>query len=119
MSTAVDFQAYGRPLETMWEFKYLGRMLKALDDDWPAVAVNMSKAWRRWEWISRILGREGADPQTSGTFYKAVVQATLLFGVETWVMTPRIERTLGSFHHRVARRLVVIWTRRYMMGRWF
>ena len=117
MSTAVAFQAYWRPLETMWEFKSLGRMLTALDDDWPAVAVNMSNSWRRWEWISRILVREGADPRASGTFYKAMVQATLLFGVETWVVIPRIGRTLGSFHHRVARRLVGIWTRRYMMGR--
>ena len=30
----------------------------------------------------------------SGTFFKAVVQQVLLFGAETWVLTPRIERAL-------------------------
>ena len=39
--------------------------------------------------VLQDLGREGADPRTSGNFYKAVVQATLLFGPETWMMTPR------------------------------
>ena len=79
----------------------------------------MIKACRIWEWLSRILVGGGADPQKSGTFYKVVVQEILLFGVETWVMTSRIGRTLGSFHHRVARRTAVIWPRREMMGRWF
>ena len=40
-----------------------------------------------------------------GVFFKAVVQAVLLFVSETWVMTPRIGRALGSFQHRVARQI--------------
>ena len=34
-----------------------------------------------------------------------VVQAVLLFGAETWVITPRIEKALESFMHRAARRI--------------
>ena len=34
-----------------------------------------------------------------------VTQAVLLFGAETWVLTPRMERALDSFQNRVARRL--------------
>ena len=45
----------------------------------------------------RILGREGVYPCTSGTFYKAEVQVTLLFGSETRVMNPRIGRNLEGF----------------------
>ena len=37
---------------------------------------------------------------------KAVTQAVLLFGAETWVITSRMERALGSFQHRVTRRLI-------------
>ena len=48
-----------------------------------------------------ILGREGVDPRNSGNFYNMVVQVTLLFGADTWVMPPRIGKNLGSFHHRV------------------
>ena len=37
--------------------------------------------------------------------FKALVQEVLIFGSETWVMTPRIGRALVSFKHRVARRI--------------
>ena len=39
-------------------------------------------------------------------FYLAIVQAFVLFGAETWVVTPRIRRVLGGFHHQVSRRIV-------------
>ena len=47
-----------------------------------------------------------------------MVQGTLLFGVETWVMYPRIGKTLGRFYNRVARWLAIMWIRRYMTVRW-
>ena len=48
----------------------------------------------------------------------AVVQATFLFGAATWFMTHRIEITLGSFYHRVVRRLVGMRQRRDTEGGW-
>ena len=45
----------------------------------------------------RILSREGAAPQVSGLFFKAVVQAVLLFGLEKCVATPRMGKDLGGF----------------------
>ena len=38
-------------------------------------------------------------------FSKAMMQAVLLFGEETYVLAPRMERAIGSFQHRVALRL--------------
>ena len=70
----------------MSSFKYLWRVLTAGDDDWFAVAGNLGKARRSWGRLYRVLGREGADLKVSGTFYKAVAQAVLLFGAETWVL---------------------------------
>ena len=37
------FHAYGQPMEAVSEFRYLGRVLTATDDDWPAVAGNIKK----------------------------------------------------------------------------
>ena len=66
--------------------------------------------------------REGADPKIVGHFFKAVlqavVQAVLLFGAETWVLIPQIERALCSFQHRVARRLARNQSRRRVVGIW-
>ena len=36
-----------------------------------------------------------------GLFYKAVVQAVLLFVLETWEVNPLIGRMLEGLHHRV------------------
>ena len=108
----VAFQDYGRPLVSVSEFNYLGRMLTALDDNWPAVVGNLIKVWNRWARMSRILGQEGADPQTSGNFYNALVQYTRLFGADSWLISLHIGRTLGGIHHRVACSLENIQIRR-------
>ena len=62
------FHAYRKPMEAMSEFRYLGRLLTAIDDDWPAVAGNIRKARVSWGRLARVLGREGADPKMSRIF---------------------------------------------------
>ena len=79
MGVVTALQAYGHPPTLVSSFKFLVRVLTALDDDWLAVVTNLMKAQRKWDRMSRILGREGADTRTSRTFYKVVVQAVLLF----------------------------------------
>ena len=59
------------------------------EDDWPEVVEKIIKARTKWASITSILGWKGANTQLSGIFFKAVVQAVFLFGLETWVMTPR------------------------------
>ena len=73
-------------------FRYMGRVLTAGDDDWLAVVGNLGKTQNSWRWLSRI------HPKVLGSFYKAVAQAVLLFGTETWVLTPRMDWALDSFH---------------------
>ena len=48
----------------------------------------------------------------------AVIQAVLLYGSETWVTTPCIEKYLGGFHHRVVCRLMGRQPLRVIDGRW-
>ena len=50
---------------------------------------------------------------------KAVVQQVLLFGAETWVLTPRMERALNSFMHGAARQITGRQPRRGWDGKWF
>ena len=84
--TARAFSAHGRPLEMVTSIKYLGRVILAADDDWPAVVKNLSRARKVWSRMLRILSREGAVPRVSSFFFKAVVQVVLLFRAETWVV---------------------------------
>ena len=43
-------------------FKYLGRMLDPLDDDWPAVRRNFGTSRRVWIRIGKLLRRDEAGP---------------------------------------------------------
>jgi hypothetical protein len=95
----------GVALDRVNTFRYLGRPLSMTDEDWPAVYRNLTKARAKWGRLARVLTREGACPRTAGKFYKVVVQSVLLYGCETWVVTPAIRKVLEGFHNRVARRL--------------
>ena len=87
--------------------------MTAGDDDWKEVAGNLQKARKSWGRMLSILIQEEVDPKVSGKFFKALVQAVLLFRAEMWVLTPRMERALIIFQYRVARWLI----RRHQGGR--
>ena len=93
-------------------------MLTAGDNDCLAVVGNLGKERKSWGRLYQVLGREGADPKVSGNFYKAVSQAVLLFGAETWVLTHRMEKALDSFQSRVAIRLTGKQPRQNKYGIW-
>ena len=78
----------------------------------------MSQARVVWKRIKIILIREGAGPRVSGFFFKTVVQPELLFGSDTWVVTPCMGRALGGFHYQVARRLTGPLLQRKTDGKW-
>ena len=99
----IQFPVNGTPIDNVTHFKYLGRWLTQSDDNLMAIRENIKKARARWARVAGVLSREGADKHTMGYFYKAVVQAVLLFGSETWVLDKRMRLMLRSFHHRCAR----------------
>ncbi len=100
-----QFSAYGDTLERVEVFKYLGRLLSMEDDDGPAINANVRKARRSWARLSRVLRAENAAPRVCGMFYKATVMAVLLFGAETWCLTPTMLKRLEGFHLRAAYRM--------------
>ena len=85
-------------IEKVETFKYLGRILDRLDDDWNAVLQNFGKAFRVWNRLGKLLRREGADPRVSVVFYWVVVQTVLLFRSETWVLSDAMSRKLEGVH---------------------
>ena len=78
-------------------FKYLGRLLDWSENKLPAVLCNIKKARQAWGRHRKLLSREGAEPEVLEKFLRAVVQAVLLFGAETWVLTePMMQRLEGA-----------------------
>ena len=62
--------------------------------------------------LSRVLSRDGADAQTLRRIYVEVIQVVLLYGSETWVLTPLISGIMGGLYHRGAQSLTVPQLRR-------
>jgi len=69
-------------------FRYLGWLLSYDDNAIQTVRSNLKKAREVWGRISRVLRDENASPRVCGMFYKATVHAVLLYGSETWSLTP-------------------------------
>ena len=117
-STEMAFEVYGKQIESVPRFTYLGRVMTAGDDDWPEVEGDLAKARKSWGRLQGVLRREGATPRISGNFFKAIVQQVLLFGAETWVVTPKMDQALSGFLHGAARRLTGRQARRENDGDW-
>ena len=103
--TARNFSAYGRPLEMVTSFKYLGRVILESDNDCVAVVRNLDRVKTVWRKMSHILSKDRATPWASRLFLKAVIQVVLLFEAETWVVAPHTGKALGEFQTQVTRQL--------------
>jgi hypothetical protein len=95
----------GIEIEKVDTFKYLGRPLSATSNEIPAINHNLRKAKKTWGRIRNLLKREGSDVKTSATFYKTIVQSTLLYGAETWDTPADTLQPIVTFHNYVARHL--------------
>jgi hypothetical protein len=97
-SLQTSFLAYGEELERVEVFKYLGRLLAYDNNNTQAIWANLAKARKMWARVSRVLRAENASPKVCGVFYKAKIQAVLLFGSEIWNLAPSGLKCLEGFH---------------------
>jgi len=100
-----QFTVHGDALERVEVFKYLGRLLAQDDDDAQAIRQQLRKARGVWARVGQVLRGENTSPRVAAMFYKAVVQAILLYGSETWNLTKAALARLEGFHIRAAYRM--------------
>jgi hypothetical protein len=117
-ASQVAFSVDQIPVETVSDFKYLGRVLDSSDSDDKAVDFNLKNARARWGRMARLLTNDGIRGRTLARFYITIVQAVLLYGSETWVLSQRSRRRLDTFHHRCARFIANKHIRRLPTGEW-
>ncbi len=99
IALAQSFTVYRDKLERVEVIKYLGQLLAAYDDsNTQAIRANLAKVRKSWGQVSCVLRAENALPQVCGTFYKATVQAVLLFESELWKLSPSSLTSLERFH---------------------
>ena len=99
----IVFKVYGKEIERVREFKYLGRWIMDNDDDTKCIDLQLKCAKKKWNCIAAILKRQGANAEVMSRFYLCIVQAVLLYGSESWTVTKRNMKKLESFHNRAIR----------------
>jgi hypothetical protein len=99
------FYIKGDVLEKVESFRYLGRIFAQDDEDVRAVWNQIKKARGIWARVGQVLQADNTPPKVSAKFYKAVVQAALLYGSETWNLTKTALARLEGFHIRAAYRM--------------
>ncbi len=104
---SAQFTVHGEALKRVEVFKYLGRLLAQDDDNLQAIRNQMRKARGTWARVGQVLRAENVPPRIAAKFYKAVVQAVLLYGSEMWVLSTAALASLEGFHIRAAYRMAV------------
>ena len=102
-----QFSVHGEALEHVDLFKYLGRLLVQDDDGIQAIRVQLRKARGTLARVGQVLQAENVPPWVAAKFYKAVVQAVLLYGSEMWVLSTAALTSLEGFHIHAAYRMAV------------
>ncbi len=100
-----QFTIHGDVLEWVELYKYLRWMMAQDDNDTQAVRAQLWKARATWAWVGKVLWSENMSPIIAAKFYLAVVQAILLYGSKTWVISPHAMAHLEEFHIRAAWRM--------------
>jgi hypothetical protein len=113
------FTVNGKPIKTVLEFRYLGRVVTENDSDAATISRSIQRARGKWAKLGRLLTREGANPMSMGIFYKVIVQTVLLYGSESWVISSAQMKQLRSFHHRCARYIARRHIKQKEDGTWF
>jgi hypothetical protein len=68
------------------------------DNNFQVVRHQLRKAQRTWACVGQVLRSKNATPRVAAKFYKAVVQAVLLYGSKMWNLTKAVLARLEGFH---------------------
>jgi hypothetical protein len=94
-------------------------MMAQDNNDAQAVRHQLRKARGTWARIGQVLRSKNATPWVAAKFYKAVVQAVLLYGNKTWNLTKAVLARLEGFHVQAAYRMAQVhWPKRVAGNRW-
>jgi hypothetical protein len=85
-----QFMIHSIVLERVKVCKYLGRVMAQDNDNTQAICAQLWKARATWAWVGKVLRGENTSPTVAAKFYLAVVQAILLYGSKTWVISPQV-----------------------------
>ncbi len=100
-----QFLVRGNVLEQVEVIKYLGRLMSQDDNDIQVIRAQIRKARSSWAHVGQVLRSKNVSPFVAARFYQAIIQAILLYGSESWVISWTAMARLEGFHIRAAYRM--------------
>ena len=99
-----DILIYGQPIALVPHFNYLGRTLTMTDDDAPAIKNRLRIAATTFGSLrQRIFKTRTTSSTAKLAVTKAVIQAQVVYGSQTWVPNAHSIQSLRSFQQRTLR----------------
>lgn len=99
----------GEVVEEVDEFKYLGSTFTSKGEDERDVEIRIKKAWGCFhKWKKKVWRQPGFKLGTKTKVYRMTVIPTLLYGMESWVLTEGEEVKLESTQMRMLRSIMRI-----------
>ena len=92
-------------IEFVSQFKYLGSLSSVNLSMQPEIANRLAKAGGAFHGLVRLWGDKHLSRKVKLSIYKTVVQATLLYGCETWAVPKAMISMLDTFQMRCLRRI--------------
>ena len=90
-------------MEVVDSFCYLGDVVSAEGGTERTVKARTAAAWRKWRDIAGLLTNRHVPLKSRGSIYSSCVRPVLLYGVEAWSLTKKLEETLQSCDRRMLR----------------
>ncbi len=87
MALQQQFSVDGEVLKWVKVIKYVEPLLAKDDGDIQAIRAQLQKARATLARVGQVLCSKNTSPHVAATFYKAIVQAILLYGSKTWVLS--------------------------------
>ena len=83
------------PLPRCTRFRYLGGLVPSVQED---LRRRRAQAWAALRSVRVVLQSSAMPDLLRGKLFAAVVETVLLYNVETWSMTPTLEKKLDAAH---------------------
>ncbi len=95
---------YGQPIQRVETFTYLGRVLSARDDDTPAITARIAIARRSFNTLHKcFFSKKHITTKTKLAVTRAVLQAQLVYGAQTWSMSVKQEQRVRACQQHLLR----------------
>ena len=90
-------------VELVDNFRYLGDMMTCEGGVESAVRDRISSAWNKWRELASLLVNQSIPLRERAKVYCACVRPVLMYAVETWALTEKLECLLASCDQRMLR----------------